>query len=325
MNFLALGAGALVAGCGGSSDAPATGPLTVQVVDAPVDPATIDRVCITFNAVTVHYAGNDDVRLAYEPAPSQVSPETHCTAGWNGEDPVPPVRLDALSGALTVSLVDSLQLQVGRITWIRLHFTDGSYVVDNVGQHPLNCPSCEATDNNQNRGFKLNRTFEMTSNGLSLLVDIDLNRSLIKENANGYVLRPTARVERNELQGTIAGQVADTVITALGGTAFIGGDVDTGCHVYVYPDDGSDIDDFHYDGSNVVTTATVRFRTTTGDYSYAAGGLPVEDGAADRNYRVALTCDIDDSMVDDDGTGVMFTDPVPVTVEAGMTSTVDFD
>jgi hypothetical protein len=164
----------------------------------------------------------------------------------------------------------------------------------------------------------------MTSDGLSLLVDVDLSRSLIKETVNGYVLRPTARVEQNELQGTIAGLVADTVIADLHGTPFIGGDLDTGCHVYVYPDDGSDIDDFFYDDSNVVTTATVRYRETTGDYAYAAGGLPVDDDGSARDYRVALTCDADDPTTDDDGTGVIFTGPVPVTVEAGMTSNVDF-
>jgi len=318
----------IVAGCsGGGSSSPATGPFSLQVVDAPLDASLIDRVCLDFSAVTVHYAGHPDVRLDYEPLASQVSPETHCTGGWDGTLPAPPVRLDALSGALTVHLVDSLEIPTGRVTWIRLHFASGSYVVDNIGgEYPLQCPSCEVTDNNTGRGFKLNRTFEVTSDGLSLIADVDLRQSLLHENASGYVLRPTVRVELSDMQGTISGSVADAVISGQDGTAFSGGDTDTGCAVYVFPDDGSEIDDFHYDGSNVVTTASVRY---TGEpdpdaYGYAAGALPVNDDGTAKDYRVALTCDLDDPLTDDDGSGVSFTAPVRISVSAGQTSNVDF-
>jgi Domain of unknown function (DUF4382) len=322
----------IVAGCsGGGSGASATGPFSLQVVDAPLDPSLIDRVCIAFSAITVHYAGNPDARLDYEPLTSQVSPATHCTSGWDGTLPAPPVRLDALSGALTVHLVDSLEIPTGRATWIRLHFADGSYVVENGGGVvPLQCPSCEITDNNTGRGFKLNRTFEVTSAGLSLIADVDLRQSLLHENAGGYVLRPTVRVELNSRQGTISGSVAGAVITDRGGTAFTGGDTDTGCAVYVFPDDGSDLDDFHYgsndQGSNVVTTASVRYigLPDPDAYAYAAGALPVNEDGTARNYRVALTCDLDDPLTDDDGIDVFFTAPVTTSVSAGQTSDVDF-
>lgn len=318
-----------IGGCGGGgkSNSPATGPFSLQVVDAPVDPSLIERVCIEFTAVTVHYAGNQEVRLDYEPLTSQVSPETHCTDGWDGTTPVPPVRLDALSGALTVDLVDSLQIPTGRVTWIRLHFTDGSYVVDSTGgEHPLECPSCEITDNNDGRGFKLNRTFEVSSDGLSLIADVDLRQSLLHENVNGFVLRPTVRVELNEMQGTIAGSVAGALVTSLGGDTYTGGDTDTGCAVYVFPDDSSPLDDFHYGGSNVVSTATVRY---TGEaepdaYGYAAGALAVEADGSPKDYRVVLTCDLDDPLTDDDGTSVTFTASETTTVTAGQTAEVDF-
>lgn len=314
-----------IVGCSGSDGGPTTGPLTVRVMDEPIDPELIDRVCISFTGITVHYAGNEDVHLDYDPLPSQVSEETHCTNGWNGIPPVPPVRLDALSGALTVALVDSLQVPIGRITWIRLHFDNGSFLVDNVGQHALECPSCEITDNNQGRGFKLNRTFEVTAGGLSVLVDIDLLKSL-HQNAGGYVLRPTARIEPDDSMGTIAGYVDAQLIDDLGGTAYTGADVDTGCAVYVFPGDGTALDDYHYVGSNVVSTATVRYNgePQPSNYAYAAGALPGGEVGSPEIYRAALTCDDDDPLSDDDGSLVEFTGVQTVEVLAGETSEVNF-
>jgi hypothetical protein len=320
---------ALLTACGGSSSSspPATGPLSLQVVDAPLDTTLIDRVCIRFIAITVHYAGQPDVRIDYEPLPSQVTPETHCTLGWDGVAPVPPVRLDALSGALSVALVDSLQVPVGRITWIRLHFDTGSFVTDSMGgEFPLACPSCEITDNNTGRGFKLNRTFEMTSSGLALTVDIDLLKSL-HQNADGYVLRPTARIEVNGSLGTVAGGVATDLLTFLGGELYEGGDTDTNCAIYVFPGDMSAPDDFHYGGSHVVSTAHVRYTTENAmfDYAYAAGALPVADNGAPLSYRVALTCDDDDPLEDDMIDMVEFTGLQSVEVTAGQTAIANFE
>jgi hypothetical protein len=147
--------------------------------------------------------------LDYAPLPAQVAPETHCEDAdrWDGSTPVPPVRLDALGGPLTIALAESLEVPIGRITWIRLHFDGGAYVTPSGGaQEPLRCPSCDVTDNNGGRGFKLNRTFEVTSGGLALTVDIDLNKSLHRD-ANGYVLRPTARIEVDSLLGSVAGKL----------------------------------------------------------------------------------------------------------------------
>jgi len=322
-----------IAACGGGSG-PATGPLTVHVADTPIDPALVERVCLAFTAITVHYAGGSEVRLDYDPLPSQVSPQTHCLGGstpWNGTDPVPPVRLDALSGALTVALVDSLQIPVGRITWIRLHFREGSSITyireGSGGEFPLSCPSCEMTDNNQNRGFKLNRTFDVTSSGLAVLIDIDLLKSL-HMNGSSYVLRPTARIELDDSLGTIAGDVHAQLITDLGGTPYTGTDLDTGCAVYVFPNDGSPLNDFWYDGvemtdSNVIATARVRYNGETGDYiySYALGGLPGGTTDVPERYRIALTCDADDPNVPDEG--LNFTPAQTVNVVAGETTLAD--
>ena len=206
---LALLVGTMLSACsgGGGGSSPQTAPLTLRVTDAPIDQAV--DVCIQFTRITVHYAGQDDVTLDYNPLPSQVDSKTHCMTGtfWNGQSPVPPVRLSALGGPLTVALAESLQVPVGRVTWIRLHFATGSYVEEmNGGVKPLTCPSCEPTDNNSSRGFKLNRTFEVEKGGLALTVDIDLLKSLHVDSTS-YVLRPTARIENTAALGTIAGIV----------------------------------------------------------------------------------------------------------------------
>lgn len=323
--LLVLITAALLAGCGSSSNSSSeTATLTLTITDAPVNITDIDQVCIDFNRITVHYASAPEVILDYNPLPSQVTPETHCTVGtWDGTQPVPPVRLDALGGPLTVALAESMQVPVGRSTWIRLHFTGGSFIRDVMGgQHDLRCPSCDVTDNNDGRGFKLNRTLNVTSGGLAVTVDVDLHKSL-HQDANGYVLRPTARIEVDETLGTIAGDVHEDVISGAGGLLFSGTDLDTGCAVYIYA--GHDaIPDDHHDGSTVVSTARVRYDPTSGLYGYAAGALFGGTEGTPELYTAALTCDLDDPLVDELDAEVVFTAGQNGDVVAGQTASIDF-
>ena len=137
--------------------------------------------------------------------------------------PAPPVRLDALSGPVTVALAESIQVPEGRVTWVRLHLIPGeSYIEDSAGaQHSLICPSCEPTDNNAERGFKLNRTFAVAADAhIAMTVDIDLRKSLTQQGVSqNYVLRPTARMLPDEELGTIAGQVDGSATRASVGLA----------------------------------------------------------------------------------------------------------
>ena len=310
-------------GGGGGGSPPQTAPLTLRVTDSPIDQTLIDAVCIRFTRVTVHYAGQDEVTLDYNPLPSQVSSATHCMTSnvWNGQSPVPPVRLSALGGPLTVALAESLQVPVGRITWIRLHFATGSYVIEtNGGERALTCASCEPTDNNAGRGFKLNRTFELESGGLALTVDIDLLNSL-HEDSGGYALRPTARIENTAELGTIAGLVADSRIPPA--SRYVGTLVETGCAVYVYNGhDPTIVDDYH-SSSAVVSSARVRYSLALGRYAYAAGALPGGTVAQPKPYTVALTCDADDPLLDST-TEVAFTLGQSANVVMGQTATVNF-
>jgi len=232
---------------------------------------------------------------------------------------------------LTVALAESLEVPVGRITWIRLHFAGNSYVMLAAGgEEPLRCPSCEPTDNNQERGFKLNRTFEVTSGGVAVTVDIDLLKSL-HQDGSGYVLRPTARIEVDSTLGTIAGTVDENLIDDAGGTLSVGGIVeDTGCAVYVYEGDVTSPEDYFYlvgppvEISPVISTARVKFDLGTGSYRYAAGALVGGSSATPTRYTVALTCSPDDPAVDEDEMTVVFTQPQAADVVAGMVTEINF-
>jgi hypothetical protein len=228
------------------------------------------------------------------------------------------VRLSALGGPLTVALAESLQVPVGRVTWIRLHFATGAYVLEATGaQQNLVCPSCEPTDNNAGRGFKLNRTFEVESGGLALTVDIDLLKSLHQESAE-YVLRPTARIENTAALGTIAGTVHESLV----GSTYDGTTLETGCAVYVFEGADAPLDDHHLT-STVLSSARVRYSETLGNYGYAAGALPGGTVAEPVQYTVALTCDSDDPTTDAT-TEVTFTPGHNAGVVANQTAVVDF-
>jgi hypothetical protein len=334
--LLAATVGLLGACSHGGGDS--TAPLSISLTDAPIDTTNIDRVCISFNRVTLHYASGEDVEVDYSPPPALVTSDTHCLEDggvWDGADPVPPVRLDALSGELTVALVESTLVPTGLVTWIRLHFLqDASYVweIDPNVSVDLSCPSCEVTDNdNDGRGFKLNHPFEITEAGLALTVDVELTQSLLHMNSMGYVLRPVTRVELDATLGTISGTVASELLAAdaLDGSTYGDGntDVDTGCSVYVYPDGTLAADDYDMEdpAAPVITSSRVRYNLDTGEYVYAAGALEAGD------YGLAVTCDMDDPEVDemvselpDTGGEVVFTSVQGATVVAGQRTTLNF-
>ena len=324
--FVAVGLVMFLTACGGggSDGGSGTGSLTVSVTDKPIDESAIDAVCIAFSRITVHQPGSGDIVIPYNPSPPQITPETHCmdTQVWDGVSPVPPVKLNALGGPLTVALAESIQVPAGRITWVRLHLMPGeSYVRDNMGvPHDLNCPSCEPTDNNQERGFKLNRTLEVPENdNIAVMIDVDLRKSLTQQDGSDtYVLRPTARMEPDANFGTIAGEVSESVIISSGGTTYTGLDIDTGCAAYAYSGHDTTPDDY-YAGSPVVNTASVKYDTAMGVYRYALGALVGGTTTTPEQYTVAVTCDADDPDTNDN---LAFTAGKNADVIAGETSTI---
>ncbi|MEN8108311.1 MAG: DUF4382 domain-containing protein [Pseudomonadota bacterium] len=328
-SIVVTGIALLLSACGGGGGggSAGTGELTVSVTDTPINESEIAAVCIAFSRITVHHTNSGDIVMPYNPSPPQVAPETHCMdmPVWDGVLPVPPVRLDALGGPVTVALAESIQVPEGRVTWVRLHLIPGeSYIEDNIGaQHDLICPSCEPTDNNQERGFKLNRTFEVPADvHIAMMVDIDLRKSLTQQGGSDtYVLRPTARMDPDADLGTVAGEVNETVITSLGGTTYTGSDIDTGCAAYAYAGHNTPPDDYYHPGSPVINTASVKYDTAMGVYRYAMGALVGGTASTPEPYTIALTCDADDPEANN---SLTFTAGQNADVVAGETWTTNF-
>jgi hypothetical protein len=206
----------------------------------------------------------------------------------------------------------------GRVNWIRLHLVPGKYYIEDISgvAHTLICPSCEATENNEEKAFKLNRSFAVADGAhVAMTVDVDLRKALTLEGGSDtYVLRPTARMEEDTTVGTIEGEVSEQTVTIHGGSPYIGVDVDTGCAAYVYAGENVTPDDY-YVGSPLLNTASVKFDVGSGLYRFAVGGLAGGTEAAPEPYTVAVTCDPDDPNVDE---SLGFTGGVNAGVVAGQ-------
>jgi hypothetical protein len=135
------------------------------------------------------------------------------------------------------------------------------------------------------------------------------------------MLRPTARIENT---AALERSPARCTPRSSAGRAEcrIRHDPGDRCAVYVCEPRRAP-DDFN-DGSLVIAAARVLYSVSLGQYRYAVGALPAGTTAAPTPYSVALTCDVDDPMVDDTSAVVTFTAGTNADVVIGQTTTVDF-
>ena len=238
------------------------------------------------------------------------------------------VDLYSLQGELSFALADSIDVKAGFYNWIRLDVDESlSYVVDSNGPQDLSCPSCDGDKS----GLKLNRGITVPADGVAdFMIDIDLTKSLNKKPSGDYQLRPTLRLVDMGETGKITGVVEGTLIT----NPVIGSE--TGCSVYVYA--GPDVvPDDYYPADTVLTSTKVVYDMDGGLYEYTAAYLRTDSGSDPTPYTVALTCDVDDSEVDQNndhdpltGTDALFTDGMAdgvgqnADVSTGQTTVNDF-
>jgi len=288
----------LLSACGGGGDGASTGSLSVSVTDAPAP--DVEAVCIHFMGITLHHSDGDLIPIPYDPS-LYVDDTGFCV---NTGDPANnAVNLSSLQGELSVALMDSVDVKAGFYNWIRLDVDESlSYVVDSTGPNNLSCPSCDG----EQSGLKLNRGIVVPAGGeANFIIDLDLAKSLNKDTAGDYKLRPTLRLVDMTETGKITGTVEGSLIPGQGT------DAETGCSVYVYAGYDAIPDDYH-DGDNVLTSAKVVYDGAS--YKYTAAYL---DSSNDPSlYTVALTCDVDTEVnqnndalnLDGTGTDVIFTD-----------------
>lgn len=202
-----------------------------------------------------------------------------------------------------------------------------SYVMDDGAQKNLSCPSCSGDQS----GLKLNRGFTVPADGIvNFMIDLDLSKSLKRGPSGNYTLRPTLRLVDLDETGKIVGTVDPGLIPGMIS------ETDTGCKVYVYAGHGIVPDDYHT-ADNVLTSARVLYNPTTTQFEYVAAYLPTNSSLDPTFYTAALTCDSDDSDVDQNndpttltGNDVIFTDGVTdgaaldVEVSSNQVTTVNF-
>jgi Domain of unknown function (DUF4382) len=191
-----------------STDASLTGQdgrLKIYISDSP---SSLDSVVICVSRVEVHKAGSDS------------------TSGWFViNDSTRCFDLLQLRNGATAVLGDSM-LSAGHYTQIRLIITDGSYVVDNGLRFDLTIPSGYQT------GFKLTHEFTIDPGvEYELLLDFDVNSSIIITGNGLYKLKPTCRIIPMMISGSISGIVlpldADATIWTTFGTDTISAFPDT--------------------------------------------------------------------------------------------------
>jgi hypothetical protein len=157
------------------------GRLKLYLIDSP---ASLDSVIICVTRVEVHKSGSDS------------------TSGWFViNDSTRYFDLLLLTNGASSVLGDT-SLSSGQYTQIRLIIGEGSYVVDQGVKHDLEIPSGLQT------GIKLIHQFTIEPGKLyELLLDFNVDKSIIITGNGKYKLKPTIRVMSMVISGSIAGQV----------------------------------------------------------------------------------------------------------------------
>ena len=157
------------------------GRIKMYLVDSP---STLDSVIICITRVEVHKSGSDS------------------TSGWFViNDSTRYFDLLLLSNGASAVLGDT-SLATGQYTQIRLIIGEGSYVIDQGVKHDLEIPSGSQS------GLKLVHQFTIESGQLyELLLDFNVEKSIIITGNGEYKLQPTIRVMPVVVSGSIAGQV----------------------------------------------------------------------------------------------------------------------
>jgi hypothetical protein len=309
---------ALLAACGGSDGGGGqaqTGFLKVGITDAPVDMAT--AVVVKFTGVELKPQGGSAFSIDFAMPKS--------------------LDLIQLQGEQRAMLLDGEEIPAGEYEWMRLKVdADPNVAGDSYLQLEASGAECEMRiPSGDQNGLKLIRGFTIgVGTTTDFTIDFDLRKSLVAPPGQttivdtcgnqAFTLKPVLRIVDNLQVGTITGHVDSNLILAqcagpnqapYPGNVYLFGPIPTGEDVT--PDD--------YDGDgDALTSAMVDPNTAR----YTIGFVPAG------NYRVAYTCDLDDTVVDADvvptppatGETVDFTPlaGVAVTVTPNTTREVDF-
>jgi len=173
---------AVAVGCGGggggsSSVGSGSGTMNVRLADAP-DP-TITSIDVTIDRVQAH-VGSQWTDIVTQPQ-----------------------TVDLMDLVQTDMLLGSAPVPAGHYTQIRL-FPSSVTVTDSTGTHDVSVGSAK------NTGIKVNVDADVQDGVVTtLLLDFNVDASLLKEGNGQYRLKPVIRGVVQTLSGTITGSVTD--------------------------------------------------------------------------------------------------------------------
>ncbi len=281
-------------GGGSSSSGPGTGEVSFAITDSPVSNAV---------SVVILVAG------------IELNPENGERISYTFDEPKS-IDLLQLQGNEFEQLITDETVVAGKYTWARLDVIaeqgndqDSYIILNDNSRFSLRIPS------NEQSGLKVNTNFDVEQNGSTYYtIDFDLKKSVHDpQGTPDYILRPTLRLVKNELVGSISGTVDPELVMAE--NCVDSGGQDDAVYVYsglqVSPDDIDGID------PEPVSTANVTLDPNDGMYKYTAGFLEQGD------YTVAFTCQASNDMPDVDD-AIEFVMPMDAPVVAGETTTVNF-
>ncbi len=284
--------------CGGggssSSSGPGTGQVSFAITDSPV--ANAKNVVVSFDGMEIQHANGERTNFTF--------------------DEVKTIDLLQLQGNEFDSLLNEATVTAGRYQWVRLSVLaergndqDSYIILNDDSRFSLYVPGGAQS------GLKINTPFDVEQdNSTFYTIDFDLAKSV--NNPQGfpdYRLRPTLRLVKNEMVGSISGTVDPALV------------MDADCTnseaqddvVYVYS--GFDVmpDDIDAIEPDPISTANVTLDPMDGMYKYTAGFIEQGD------YTVAYTCQAskEDPEVDD---MIEFVMPTNAPVVAGKTTVVNF-
>jgi hypothetical protein len=313
---------ALLAACGGSGgdgDKANTGTLKLGITDAPVDYA--QNVVIQFSGVELKPMNGAPFSIDF-------------TKSFD---------LLTLTGTNRAMLLDGAVIPAGDYEWVRLKVNadpnvgGDSYLVleQDGGQCEMRVPSGDQT------GLKLIKGFTVAVGSVTdFTIDFDLRRSLVAPpgqktmmntcGGQAYMLKPVLRMVNNLQVGAVSGTVDSNLITRecvssatapYPGNVYLFGQIAAGAlDTTVIPDD---YDAIVADPNGADALVSAMVDPATGNYmiGFVAPG----------RYKLAYTCDLDDTEVDADLVTVPeetvdFTLPegVAADVVANTTKDVDF-
>lgn len=274
-----------------------SGVLVLSITDAPVDSA--EQVIVEFSGVEIQPESGDRIQINYP------SPKT--------------INLLALQGGLRATLLEQLDLEVGTYSWIRLKVNavaDGimdSFIRINGADYELHVPS------GSNNGLKLNNSFYVGDGEIvDFTIDFDLRKSVHQPSGQTgpsgdpiYFLRPTLRLVDTNESGVVTGLINPLIFDGLSCST-----PELGYGVYLYKGNETpdDIDGIYPDPES---TATATLNASS-DYVYTLAFIKPGD------YTIAATCVADLDEPDTDDAGIEFVGVSFITVNAGSTTTHDF-